>query len=326
MTNQTNNAENQEINLTHVSRKVKGYFSSINDSFFDGILFIKKNIIVIAILVIAGAGLGYYLDKDQEYYETKIFLKPNFGSTEYLYGEIKNLNSKIYNDEFKQATGINADKSLKKFKIEPVIDIYNFIDNPAKEIDVNDRNYQLFKLISENGDMEKMLKDEVTSKNYKLHLLTVTTNKEISENNIKPILEYLNANPYYKTLQAEYVKNLDAKIAANDTLIKQIDAILNSAPKGTGAGANLVLNDNAGLHEVVKQKERLLQEQGRNNIDKVNFTQIIKESSIILNGPDSSFISGNMKLIIPFVLFLLFAALMKFRHYYKKQVNKRKAA
>lgn len=324
MTNQTNNTENQEINLTHVSRKVKGYFSSVNDSFFDGILFIKRNIIAIVILLIVGTGFGYYQDTEGKQYQTKVFLSANFGSVDYLYQEVQNLNSKIHNTEFKKATGINASKNLLKLKIEPVIDIYNFIDNPAKETDENDRNYQLFRLISENGDMQKILKDEITSKNYKLHLLVINTKGQVTDKDIKPLLDYLNSNPYYKTLKAEYIKNLDIKIASNDTVIKQIDAILNSVPKTSGAGANLVLNDNTGLHEIVKQKEKLVKEQGRNRIDKINFNKIINDSSMALNGADDNILSGNMKIIMPLLLFLLFVAVAKFISYYKRQTEKRK--
>ncbi|MDV6167733.1 hypothetical protein R1T16_04805 [Flavobacterium sp. DG1-102-2] len=323
MTNQTNNTENQEINLTHVSKKVKGYFSSVNDSFFDGILFIKRNSIALAMVVIAGAAYGFYADITGYKYQTKVFLAPNFNSTDYLYNQVKNLSSKMHNPEFRKKTGINADKKLSGLKIEPVIDIYNFIDDPAKEIDENDRNYQLFKLISENGDMSKMLKDEVTSKNYKLHTLTITTKKVISENDIKPIMDFLNANPYYKTLQTEYIKNLDVKIAANDTLIKQIDGILNSTAKAGGSGANLVLNDNASLDEVIKQKNKLVKEQGRNKIDKVNFNKIINDTSAVFNGGDDSFLNGKMKFVMPILFLLLFVVAARFKNYYKSQVNKR---
>lgn len=324
MTNQTNSTENQEINLTHVSKKVKGYFSSVNDSIFDGILFIKRNIIAIAIILIAGAGYGFYLDT-QKPSETKIFVSPNFGSTDYLYEEVQNLNSKIYNTEFKKATGINQSKKLLKLKIEPVIDIYSFIDNPAKETDDKDRNYQLFKLISENGDMTKVLKDPVTSKNYKYHTLTITTKGYVEEKDIKPVIDYLNSNAYYKAIQAEYVKNLDIKIASNDTILKQISDILTSAAKTPGAGANLVLNDNASIHEIIKQKEKLEREQARNRIDKINFKKIVNDSSMVLNGSDDNIVTGNMKYIVPFVLFLLFVAGARFKSYYKRQVEKRRA-
>jgi len=324
MTNQTNTPGNQEINLSDVSKKVKGYFSRINDSFFDCILFIKKNIIAVILIVIVGAGYGFYQDNFEKKYETKVFLIPNFSSTDYLYQEIKNLNSKVHNKEFKEANGINESKKIVKLEVEPIIDIYQFIDDPAKEVDQNDRTYSLFKLMAENSDMKKMMKDEVTSRNFKMHLLTITTKGEASESkDIKPLLDYLNANAYYKTLQVEYVKNLESKTTINDSTIKQIDAILNDFSKVSDKNANLVLTDNASLDEVIKLKDKLVKEQGRNMIDKVNFSKVFNDSNTMLNGPSTDLLAGKMKLIMPIIFLLIFCAVMKFISYYKKQKAKR---
>jgi len=325
MTNQTNSTENQDIYLSDVSKKVKGYFSRVNDSFFDGILFIRKNIIAVVIIVILGAGYGYYKDMTETNYQTKVFVISNFGSTDYLYQQVGNLNAKIYDKEFKKVYGVNESKKIVKLKIEPVLDIYNFINDPLKDTYENDRSYEIFRLMSENGDMKKVIKDEVTSRNFNTHLLTITTRGFASETkDIKPLINYLNSNPYYKTLQKEYIKSLDIRLAVNDTTIKQIDEILNSFPKSSAKSTGLVLNDHSDINEIIKLKDKLVKEQAINRIEKVNYTNIIKDSSMSLNMSDDAIFSGKMKYIIPFTLLLVFMAVMKFVHYYKKQVNKRK--
>ncbi|MNJ99326.1 hypothetical protein D3C87_171020 [compost metagenome] len=327
MSNETNTTDNQEINLTHISQKAKGYFSRLNDSFFDGILFLKRNIIIVAILVIIGVAYGFYKDNQDHRYQHKVFLIPNFSSTDYLYKEIENLNSKIYDDSFVEKTKINKGKKLVSFKLEPVLDVYGFVDNPEKDKDENDRTYYLIKLMSENSDLSKILENEMTSRNFKKHLLTITTKDKLSaEQDIKPILDYLNADPYYAKMREEGIKNLDAKIAANEIMINQINGILDSTASNPGKSANNMYVDNTNVFELVKLKEKLVREQGRSNIDKLNFTKTIKDSSMTLNMDKVGFTTGKMKFIIPIILLLVFVALVRFKNYYKNQVDKRKKA
>ena len=62
MANQTNNND-REINLSDVSQKFKGAVSRSGDRFFDLILFLKRNIIIVLLLIIAGTALGFYQDR-----------------------------------------------------------------------------------------------------------------------------------------------------------------------------------------------------------------------------------------------------------------------
>lgn len=324
MANETNTTDNQEINLTHISQKARGYFSKVNDSFFDGILFLKRNIIIVTILVIVGVAYGYFIDKQEHKYQHKVFLTPNFSSTDYLYKEIENLNFKIYDDSFVEKTKVNKGGKLISFKLEPVLDVYGFVDNPEKDKDENDRTYYLIKLMSENSDLSKILENEMTSRNFKKHLLTITTNDRVSaEQDIQPILDYLNADPYYSKMREEGIKNLDAKIAANEVTINQINGILDGTASSQGKSANNMYVDNTDVFELVKLKEKLVREQGRSNIDKLNFTKTIKDNSMTLNMDKVGFTTGKMKFIIPIILLLVFVALVRFKNYYKSQINKR---
>jgi hypothetical protein len=326
MANQTNSPDNQDLDLGQLSGKIRGYLSKANDSFFDGILFIKRNIIILTVLVLVGVGLGIYKDETSNRFENKIFVIPNFGSVDYLYEEVTNITSKIRQKDkaFLAVSGIKSPEKLIKIEIEPVVEIYDFIED--KDVDEDDRKFQLFRLISENGDMDKMLKDNTTSRNYKNHLITITTNGTADKSEIiDPLLKYLNSNSYYVQLKDEYVNNLNLKIAANDTIIKQIDNILNDFT-GKGKNGNLIYyNDNTQLNEVIKVKNRLIKEQAKNRIDaKVNYSDIIKEGSSVLNATKSTILSGRMKYIIPLLFILVFVICIKFRDYYRSQINKRK--
>lgn len=327
MANQTDNIENQEINLSDVSRKVKNYFSKANDSFFDGILFVKRNIIIVVALIIAGAGLGYYQDYSSRQYEQKIFVMPNFGSTDYVYEEVEGLISKIRkkDPDFIKNSGIKDLTKISMVKIEPVVEIYDFIED--KDVDEDDRKFQLFRLISENGDMKKILEDKITSRGYKKHLITVTTNETVSRDEaIDPILNYFNNNPYFVKMKKEYANNLDLKIAANDTVIKQIDRILNDYASRKNNGSAMYYVDNTQLNEVIKLKNRLTVEQGQNRIDRANYDKVLAESGTMLNVPKKGLLVGKMKYITPLLFIGIFVLIFRFRKYYAKQLNKRKIA
>ena len=97
MSQNTNNSENQEIDLSMISNKIKGFFDGVAFSIFKGILFLKRNFLILGILLVVGVGFGIFLDTTNNSYDSEIIVKPNFGSTDYLYSKIDLLESKIKN-------------------------------------------------------------------------------------------------------------------------------------------------------------------------------------------------------------------------------------
>ncbi|MEL1246030.1 hypothetical protein AAEO56_17280 [Flavobacterium sp. DGU11] len=330
MANQTNNDPDREIDLSEVSAKVKGYFTRVNDSFFDGILFIKRNIILIAGIVLVGAGLGFYLDMGPKTYSNKVIVHPNFQSVDYLYEAVEGINLKIKQRDtlFLKSIGIKKPKRFLKIEIEPLIDIYNFMnqsENDQKED--RDRKMDVFKLIAEDGDMKEILKDPTTSKNYDNHLIEIISKEKTKQSDIvDPVMAYLNSNPYFKRIQEEQINNVNIKLAANDSVIKQVDKILSYIVNpGKSPGANtMYYSDNSQLGDVLQFKNAILAEQARLRINKANYTEIFKDRGILLNEKSSDVVSGNMKFIIPVLFLIFFVILVLFRSYYRSQINKRK--
>lgn len=320
MANQSN-PYNKEIDFTHVSGKIKGIFSSINDYFFDAILFVKKYLVILIVLFVVGAGAGFFQDSlYKPNYESKLFIIPNFRSADYLYSQVDLINSNIGSIEFFNSMGIKDNMLIKKLEIEPVVDIYEFIEEP------NDPKFQILKLMADSGEISKILEDKITSKNYKYQVVTITTSRPITEEEVlKPLLQYLNANPYLEVMKKEWVNNLEIEIKQNDTLIKQIDGILNNfGTKATGNG--VFYSEEAPIHEIIKSKEKLIREQGKNRIDIVNYEKVIKDSSNILNINRYGTLAGRLKFVYPIILIGLFVSLVTFWAYYKRQMNKRQLA
>lgn len=316
--------DNQEIDLSQISKKIGNFFERLSTSIFNVILFVKKNSVVLSLLVIFGGIAGFYLDTKIKQFDHQIIVSPNFGSTDYLYSKVELINSKIIEKDtafLRDVVGIKDSKKIKKITITPLTDIYKFIDNKAQ-------NFELLKLMAEDGDIKKIIQDQVTSKNYPYHSITFSTSNLTSEDkSVTPILNYLNNSDYYKAIQKQYLFNINNKIKINDTVIAQIDRVLNSFSNTTNTNRNdklVYYNENTQLNDVIKTKNDLVFEQGSNRIDLISLSDIIKENSATLNIKNTDALNGNLKLFLPLFLVFLFMIFSALKSFYKKQSLKNK--
>jgi uncharacterized membrane protein len=322
-TNVPHNQENQEIDLFQVFKSVGRFFEKINAGIFRCIQFFVKNAIVIIVLVIVGIGLGFYLDKTQKKFDHQIIVTPNFKSADYLYSKINLINAKIIEGDtafLKKTVGLKHPEILKGIKIKPITDVYKFIEN-------KNENFELIKLMAEAGDINKILEDNLTSKNYTNHEIIVKTDELASdESTIQPILNFLNESDYFEKIQIEEFKNTQIKLSQNDTIISQIDAVLNgfsSAVNRNQQSDKLVYyNENTQLNDVIKTKEALIYQQGVLRVDLIGMDKIIKENSATLNIENTSSVNGKLKFVLPVLFLCLFILIHLFMAYYKSQMKR----
>ncbi|MGO4817161.1 hypothetical protein [Flavobacterium sp. W22_SRS_FP1] len=317
------NPEDQEIDLILFFKKIGDFFQWLNTLLFRIIRFFVKNKIVMSALLIIGFGLGLYLDKTQKTYDHRIIATPNFKSTDYLYSKINLLNAKIIegNTAFlTDSVGLKNPEILKGIKIKPITDVYKFIEN-------KNENFELIKLMAEAGDINKILEDNMTSKNYTNHEIIIKTDKLASDElTIQPILNFLNESDYFKKIQIEEFKNAQIKLSQNDTIISQIDAVLNgfssSVNRNQQSDKLVYYNENTQLNDVIKTKEALIYQQGVLRVDLVGMDKIIKENSATLNIENTSSINGKLKFVLPVLFLCLFIFIHLFMTYYKSQMKK----
>ncbi|NHN25600.1 hypothetical protein FIA58_007915 [Flavobacterium jejuense] len=317
------NSQDQEIDLGQVFQKIKDFFNFFLDSIFDFILFIKRNIIVLIILVAIGFGVGFFLDKNNKAYSHTILVTPNFGSSDYLYAKIDLLNAKNKEKDtlFLNSIGIKDIENFGKIEIEPIIDVYKFIANKPE-------NFDLIKLMAEDGDLQKIIENDITSKNYPIHNIKFSTKGTTNyKKTVEPILAFLNTSEYYESIKKQNLQNIQEKIIANDSTIVQINSLLNefaSTSSNNQKNDKLVYyNENSQLNDIIETKEALVEEQGNNRINLINSDKIIKEISSTINIKNTEWIKNKMKIIIPFVLLFCFFLLIVFRNFYKDQIAKR---
>ncbi|MCL9769466.1 hypothetical protein NAT47_03465 [Flavobacterium sp. HXWNR69] len=326
------NSQDQEIDLGQVFSKIGGFFSTIFDTFFDFIFFLKKKSLFIGILLIFGFIFGYYLDKKSKTYNHEIIVSPNFGSVDYLYSKIELIKSKIKEDDkkFIKTIGINNSNKIINIEVEPIIDIYTLV-NSNTIIDgstKNSQNFELIKLMSENEDINKIIKDEKTSKNYPHHKILITTNNKIENDEVvKQILKYLNTDEYLNKLLTITKENTLIKIKKNEEQIFQIDKLINqisvnlSKEKNT---SNLVYNnENSEINDLFSLKNSLINEIAAQKINLENIKFCIKDISIITNLIKSEGLNNKMKFVLPLFLIFVYLLFFGFISLYKKQLLKR---
>ena len=315
------NSQDQEIDLGQIGTGIKNFFNGIVNSIFDFIFFVKKKIIVVVVLFVLGVVLGILLDKKHSYIQ-KMILIPNFGSNEYLYNKISLLESKLKEKDvvFFKSIGINNIDEIGKFEIKPINGIYNFIN--SKE---NTLNFEFIRLMAEDGNIEKIIKDDVTSKNYYQHELVINTSRAFKKSElIDPILKYLQDSEHFNKLQTVYKKNVEEKIAFNNLLIKQIDDLVASYSQNKPT-SNVVISENSGLSEIINKKDEIIKENQYTMLHYIEYDKIIKDQSIVSNQINTSGANNKMKLILPFLFVFLYFVGFLFNNLYKKQLARIKA-
>ena len=326
-----NVSDNQEIDLSQISKKIGQSYQSFLSLIFNFFQFIIRNILYFIILGILGILLGYFLDKGNKSYNHEIYVNPNFGSTNLLYSKIDLLESKIKEGDtlFFQSIGVENPKSISLIEIEPIIDIYGFVNERTNTVSnaQNSQNFELLKLLSESADINKIIKDDLTGRNYGTHLIHITTNGKVTKGDlIDPILEYLNNEEFYKKIQKEYIVNLNNRISKNDEVIKQIDVILDEFSSKTTASQKsdklIYYNENTQLNEIINTKNDLISKQGSLRLEILSLSKIVNDKSTVLNVKEIKSIFVKMKFIIPVILILGFIFLVIVRSFYKKQLIK----
>ena len=315
------NSQDQEIDLGQIGKGIKNFFNGMVNSFFDFLFFIKKKIIIISILIIVGILLAFSLDS--KVYKHEISVIPNFGSNEYLYKKIEQVDTKLREKDilFFNELGIKSYEDILSIEIEAYPGVYDFIKTNSEE----KTNFELLKLMAEDGNIDKILKDEMTSKNYYHHKITIETKGMFKkEELITPLLNYLNTNSYFENLQKISYNNLKEKIIFNDSLSKQIDKLIILMSSNSGSGT-ISISEKNSIPELIEKKDKLIKENQQSFLAENIYDKIIKEESIIINIREYKTLLLNNKILLPLILILLYFVIYSFSIFYKKQLTRSNA-
>ncbi len=317
----SSNSQEQEIDLSQIGKSITNLFQHVLNKAFDFLFFIKSQIVIISILV--GLGLGAAFLTDGKIYNHEVTVIPNFGSNEYLYKKIEQIDTKLREKDapFFKELGVKNFEKITSIKIEAFPAIYSFVNNKDQE-----NNFELIKLMAEDGNIDKIMKDELTSKNYYHHKIEITSNEMLDKDAfITPLLNYLNKNSYFETQQKANQKNLKDKITINDTLILQIDKLINVLSNSNSSGT-ISISEKNSIPELIEKKDKLIGEKQYLLTNEHIYDKIIKEESTIINIRNYKPLLLNSKVLFPIILVFLYVLGYGFSKIYKKQKQRIQAS
>ena len=315
----SNNIQDQELDLTQIGQGIKNFFQNILNRCFDLIFFFLKKKFIIMILFMLGVVGGYFLDKGK-LYEHSIAVIPNFGSNDYLYNQIDFLDKKLAEKDtlFFNSIGIKNSKNILSFEVEATQQIYNFITDRER----GNQNLELIKLMAEDGDIDKILKDELTSKQYYLQNIIITTKGKFKrEQLVDPFLKYLNNSSFFLKQKETNQENVKEKIALNDSLIKQIDGIIQVLSKNNSS-SSITISEKSSVAELIDKKDKLIQESQYLKLNNNIYDKVIKDESVSMNNLNKTSIFLKMKVILPLLLIFIYLLFYSFSKLYKKQKSR----
>lgn len=315
------NSQEQEIDVSQIGKSIsKGFQKAVNKC-FDLLFFIQKKFLIVFILLVIGGGLGFYLDKEPNY-TNDIVVIPNFGSNEYLYDKINLISLKLKEKDqaFFTKIGIKNIKGFISIEIQPINGIYNFINSESQK-----NNFELVKLMAESGDVNKIIQDQTTSKNYYLHGINIKTAIAYQQKDlIDPLLDFLQQSEYFLKLQKIQQDNLEEKLIANKAIIAQIDQIVLSLNQNK-TGSNVSISENTGLSDLIQKKDDLILENQKLATNRLEFERIIKDQDIVSNQMNTSGANNKLKFILPLLFVLFYLLGYWFSKVYKQQKQRIKA-
>jgi hypothetical protein len=331
MSTNSQNNDNQEIDLSDISKKIGGLYDAVLMSIFNLILFFKRKALILGLLFIIGAGLGFFLDSNKNY-NSQIIVAPS-GGVDYLYSKIDLIKSRLSekDEKFFKSIGITNSEKIQNIKIEPIVDLYNFVNNNTAIASnaQNTQNFEVIKLLAESNDINKVIEDELTSKNYPYHSLLISSNGRIeSDDIIKPLLKYLNTDDYMNQISKINKENILIKMKKNEEEIVQIDSLISVISKNisnNNKSNNLIYNnENSEINAMFELKNKLISEIASQKIQLVKIESFIKDISITPNIINNKGTNGKMKLILPILFISLFVLISLFLAFYKNQSTKTK--
>jgi hypothetical protein len=213
---------------------------------------------------------------------------------------------------------VNACFSLANINVEAFNGVFGFISS-------SEPNFELLKLMAEDGNLKEIIKEDFTSKNYYSHNITISTSEKINQKEIiEPILKYYQENKFYKKQQFIHQENIDEKIKFNDSLVKQIDGLIIklSDPKSS---SNVTISENSSITALINKKDELIKESQNLKLNKGEYEQIIMVINISSNNLNSKGLNNKMKLLLPFLFVFLYLIVYSFNRLYKKQLERIKA-
>jgi hypothetical protein len=313
-----------EIDLGQLFQMISKGFNKLGIFFLRIFLYLKKNALILASLVVLGAAIGYglkFISSDKM--QIDVIVRPNLESKDYLYDVVSEIESNIKakNESFFGEIGISLEE-IKGFEvsIEPVKkDMEKAAEKQLDYLEILQK-FQNTDLISDVL-REELLKN--TELNHRISFKYIEPSGSLVA---KRLIDYINSNAFFKELLAVHTENSIARIKQNEVLIAQIDTIIKgyseklSKPENALDSGRLVLQNEESLNVagLLSFKSRLIEDIETRKMELKELTSPIGVINFGNPHQVKKAFFGKKIILIPIVLVSLFFLLSILRYLNRK--------
>ena len=305
------NSNKDEIDLEQFLGLIRKGLLWIFRIFLRFFTYIQRNILWLALLAIIGTALGFGLSRfGDEKLKTEVVVKPNLESKRYLTDAVKELNAKIKARD----TTFFSDLEMKASDLENFeILVEDLVLKSAKEKEAEMKYLELLQEFEGSNITNEIVRNMLLDQNpLNQRIVFFYTDPDAGPRLAEQFMDYLNSNSYFGELVRILNENALSRIAKNEDIIKQLDAIIVRYTEGmnqaTQAEGQLVLaeEDQMNIADLFELKNVLI---GQTEAKRIELQKRKAPLSIINFGktqPVKLPLFGNTIFLLPFILIALF--------------------
>lgn len=236
-----------EIDLGQLFKLIGNGFRNLFRGFLSVYLYFRKNFFWFSGLVILGGVAGYLVNQLVEHEQKlDVIVTPNLDAKNYLYDVVAEIQSDIDAQDtvFFATMEMDIDR-MKGFRVE----IAPLKVRGSSVVEDEMKFLELLKDFENSGAISDILRSELQDKTTKNQRITFYfKDPDVGEAYARKIMDYANSNSYYTNLVQVYTENAQNRIQRNDSLIAQIDVLINNYTKkmleGRGATEGRLILEN----------------------------------------------------------------------------------
>ena len=317
--------KNEEIDLIYVFSKFKETLKSWVVLLFNAIDYILKKWIIITILIVLGAVLGYFTqDNYKPNKKATALVRINFDSVDYVYSEIDLINEKVKERDsvFFSSMGLKGDSiELEKLEITPIVNLNDILGR----YEINDRKLEGLLKNLEFDDKEIKIHETFNS-DYYFHTIELTLSDNANQVTLDKTIKYINTNEVLEELKESIIRDVKSQIENNLTSIKQINDVVNAYNTNESLSSPsdqiFVVDKNFSIHTLFDRKNKFQELNEELN----KFLVYAKDIVVVVNKPkiiegEIGFRGNKMRYYpLLFVFMFLLFSFCRHSYYYLREI------
>jgi len=321
--NLSNKSSADEIDLRQLLTLIKKGINRVGNFFLRLFIYIKKNSIKLAGLIILGVAASFALKTIvSQKMKTEVIVRPNFESKNYLYDAINEIEVNIISENQEFAESLNLElEDFKGFHI--AIEAIEDEEIKSEDILAEETKYlEVLQNFKDESFVVDILKSELSEKSIIDHKITFQYEDLVSgQEVVKVLMNYINSNDYFEGLKKVYRENAESRIVENEKLITQIDGLVANYSKALvsdsnkqDAGMVYMEKENLNVPSLLNMKNKLSKKIEEKKLELAEQNEVV--SILNMGNPQKvikPFFSRNF-VLIPLLLLLAFFLFSLFKY------------